>query len=92
MRYDSRVDENQSGLIQAARDMGASVLLLHRVGMGCPPDILIGYHGIDQLVEVKTVKGELSDGQAKFIREWNGRKVKVARTVHDIISIVLAMG
>jgi hypothetical protein len=91
MRYDSRVDENQSGLIQAARDMGASVLLLHRVG-NSTPDILIGYHGIDQLVEVKTVKGELSDGQAKFIREWNGRKVKVARTVHDIIGIVLAMG
>jgi hypothetical protein len=91
MRYDARVDESQPGIIDAARKLGASVALLYRAGHNIP-DILLGYRGVDQLVEIKSVKGELSDGQQEFIDTWQGRPVKVARTVHDIISIVLAMG
>jgi hypothetical protein len=91
MRYDARTDETQPGIVQAARNFGASVLLLHRLGHSAP-DILIGYHGIDQLVEVKTVKGELSDGQSEFIRDWNGRPVRVVRSVHEMLSLLLSMG
>jgi hypothetical protein len=90
MRYDSRVDENQSGLIQAARDMGASVLLLHRVGMGCP-DLLLFYHGQYMLVEVKSPGGVLNERQRDWIAHWPG-PVKVVHSSHEMISLLLSMG
>jgi hypothetical protein len=52
MRQAARVDANQSEVVDALRKIGASVQPLHMVGHGVP-DLLVGYHGQNFLLEVK---------------------------------------
>ena len=39
-----RVDNNQTQIVKALRDMGCTVEHLHAVGKGCP-DIIVGFKG-----------------------------------------------
>lgn len=48
----ARIDANQPEIVEALREAGCSVQLLHMVGKGCP-DLLVGWQGINCLVEVK---------------------------------------
>jgi hypothetical protein len=91
MRYDARVDENQPAIIEAARNFGASVTLLYRLGHNVP-DILVGYNGVDQQIEIKSAVGGLTDGQCVYFKEWQGRPVRVVRSVHEMITLLLTMG
>ena len=53
MRYARKVDANQAGIVEALRGIPeCSVLILSSVGDGCP-DLLVGYHGANLLVELK---------------------------------------
>jgi len=52
LRLRSRTDKNQGEVVKTFRALGCSVQHLHTVGKGCP-DILIGYRGINLLVEIK---------------------------------------
>ncbi len=52
MRTAAKVDRNQSEVVAALRKLGASVQSLASIGKGCP-DLLVGYHGILYLMEVK---------------------------------------
>lgn len=74
-----RPDANQGSIILALRRCGATVLDLSSVGDGCP-DLLIGYHGMDRLLEVKTAAGTTSAGQSAFARTWRGWPVSVVRS------------
>jgi len=47
-----RVDTNQAGIVQVLRQIGATVQTLAMVGRGVP-DLLVGYHGRNFLLEVK---------------------------------------
>jgi len=51
-RRAARVDDNQSEIVEALRNAGASVQSLAATGKGCP-DLLVGYRGINLLMEVK---------------------------------------
>jgi hypothetical protein len=81
MRKYGKVDANQSEIVQAARDVGASVLILSSVGNGCP-DLLIGYDGINLLIEVKDGSKppsarRLTPDQVTFFEQWEGQKCVV---------------
>ena len=54
-----KVDSNQTRVVKALRELGATVQHLHAVGKGCP-DLLVGYKGSNYLLEVKD--GEKRDG------------------------------
>ena len=44
------------------------------------------------MVEVKSEDGKCTDGQLKFHREWNGRPIRVVRTVKEAAVLVGDMG
>lgn len=90
MRRAARTDMNQPAIVGAFRDMGASVLPLHRVGEGCP-DLLVGWRGADFLVEVKN-GSKLTDPQKRFHAEWRGRPVSIVTSVDDVLRIMGARG
>lgn len=54
------------------------------------PDILGCYLGQAVAIEVKTVSGELSPRQQKFLREWGdaGGYVTVATSVPDVTALL----
>lgn len=86
-----RVDANQSAIVGALRDVGASVQHLHEVGSGCP-DLLVGFRGINVLLECKDGK-KAPSAQALTRHErgwhlhWNGQ-VAVVRSVDDALKAI----
>jgi hypothetical protein len=61
------------------RELGASVVDLGDVGHDIP-DLLVGFCDRDFLVEAKSAKGKLSDGQSTFAKEWRGQPPIVLKT------------
>ena len=81
MRRAAKVDANQRQVVEALRDEGASVQLLHAVGEGCP-DLLVGYKGLNMLLEVKDGSKppsaqKLTPPQEIWHRDWRGHRVVV---------------
>ena len=79
------------------RDCGCSVLDLAQIGGGVP-DLLVGYRGLNYLIELKSIdeKGKMSDGaQRSAVRQlawatmWRGTPVKV---VTDLLGALTAVG
>ena len=81
-----RADNNQKEIIEALRQIGASVLVLSQVGGGCP-DLLIGFRNQSILMEVKTKKGKLKPEQIEFIYRWRGNQVQIVRSVEEAIEL-----
>ena len=84
MRRAAKIDNNQTDLVRELREMGFSVLLLHRVGSGCP-DILVGRAGRNLLVEIKQGRGKLTPDEDAFLSEWRGAAI-VARTADEVLA------
>lgn len=76
MRFAGQVDENQAFIAEGLRKAGRSVRILSAAGDGIP-DLLVGYHGINYLLEVKIEKGKLTPAQKKFFDSWQGQAVVV---------------
>jgi len=74
-----RVDNNQAEIVQALRDVGASVQCIHTVGGGCP-DIIVGHRGVNLLMEIKSEKGKLNIAESEWHRNWRGH-VYIVRSV-----------
>lgn len=88
----AKVDSNQKEIVSAFREMGCTVQHLHTVGMGCP-DIVVGLHGVNLLVEIKD--GSLPPSGRKLTRDeqgwhnlWRGQ-VCVIESVADAANLVL---
>lgn len=81
-----RVDSNQKAIVTALREEGYSVQHLHSVGAGCP-DILVGYAGINVLIEIKEGDGKLTPAQVVWHADWQGQ-VSVAKNKQEAIEIV----
>ena len=91
MRRAAAIDANQTAIVAALRRAGASVELLHRVGAGCP-DLLIGIHGRNWLVELKDgakppSKRALTPDQVEWHEAWRGQVV-VVKNVREAFSAV----
>jgi len=75
MRY-AKVDANQTAVVSALRAAGASVQSLASVGKGVP-DLLIGFRGVNLLMEVKDGNKpksaqKLTEDQLKWHGQWLG--------------------
>jgi hypothetical protein len=82
-----RVDANQPAIVRALRDIGASVQHLHMVGHGCP-DILVGYNGVNYLMEIKSSeKATFTEDEYQWRAEWYGN-VFIVTSPEQAIEIV----
>lgn len=89
-----RTDTNQSNVVEALRSIGASVLILSDVGGGCP-DLLVGYRGVNFLLEVKDGNKppsarKLTEAEQAFFRDWRGT-VYIIFGAADAIEVVNVM-
>ena len=68
-----KTDANQSSIVSALRQVGASVVDLSAVGKGVP-DLLVGFRGRTYLLEVKNKAGRnrLTADQNVFMAWWRG--------------------
>lgn len=75
-----RSDPNQVDIVKALRAVGATVDVI-----GEPVDLLVGYRGVNHLLEVKRdEKAKLQPSQVAFFSEWRG-------TVHRVNSVPEAL-
>lgn len=87
----SKTDANQTEIVEALRQIGCSVQLLHMVGKGCP-DLLVGQHGLNVLIEVKDGSKppsarKLTPDQVRWHDAWRGQ-VTVVCSVDEAIQAV----
>ena len=80
-RRASKVDINQPKIVSDLRTIpGVRVTDLSKVGMGCP-DILVGYRGVNWLIEIKSEWAkegkEFTAMQERWHDEWTGQKAVV---------------
>lgn len=92
MRRAARVDGNQVVIVQAARQLGATVQHLHTVGSGCP-DLVLGFRGRNIFVEVKDPlqpprKQKLTPSEDRWHRTWGG-EVHIVWTIEDLKQVLL---
>lgn len=88
------MDANQSRIVAALRAVGATVQPLHMVGAGVP-DLLVGYHGVNYLLEVKDGEQppsarKLTAEQVEWHAAWRGN-VAVVCNIEEAITIIGAM-
>ncbi len=86
-----RVDQNQEAIVQALRDIGASVYDTHSLGNGFP-DIVVGLAGVNYLFEIKNPDRDLSRRsltlhEERFRLGWSGQ-VETIETWHDAFKIM----
>ena len=67
----------------AGRKPRATVQCLHMVGHGCP-DLLVGWHGENILMEVKMTSGDMTPDELKWHAAWQG-EVNVVRSIQDAL-------
>jgi Holliday junction resolvase len=77
MRTKGRTDDNQTAIVKALRNAGCSVAITSDVGGGFP-DLVIGAHGKNYLLEVKDgnkppSERKLTAAQNSFHGEWEGQ-------------------
>lgn len=86
----AKVDDNQGEIVDFFRSIGCSVSLMHAVGRGFP-DLIIGKHGLNILVEVKDGKKSksaqsLTPSQEIWHSEWKGQK-SVVNSIDSALSL-----
>lgn len=81
-----RADDNQAEIVAILREVGVTVQILSQVGGGCP-DLLVGWRGVNYLLEVKSARGKLSLAEAKFARAWAGQSA-IVRSPEDALKII----
>lgn len=87
----NRVDDNQRDIVKTFRDIGFSVLILSDVGKGCP-DILVGFRGMNYLVEIKDgakspSKQRLTPHEDEFHQSWRGQVI-IIRSINEVLKFV----
>ena len=88
----AKVDANHRKIVQALRDVGATVLDLAKVGNGAP-DLLVGFRGNNFLIEVKDGSAppsarKLRPNQVEFHGGWKGNTPAVALSVDDALAAI----
>ena len=89
MRWAAKVDRNQAEIVSALRQVGASVLVLSRVGQGCA-DLAAGLRGETFFLEVKTDKGKLTPREKEFMEGWRGHYA-IVRTPEEALRAIGVM-
>jgi hypothetical protein len=91
-RRAAKRDTSEKAIVAYLMAAGWSVLLL---SVKDGPDLCIGHQtaagGINLLVEVKTGKGKLRQGQKDWAKAWLGHPCYVLRTVEDAEALTRAI-
>lgn len=85
----ARTDSNQKEIVTVLRSVGATVQSLAPVGQGVP-DLLVGFRGVNYLIEVKTPTGKLNPIQTAFRANW-GAPIGVCVTQDDALQHIGAI-
>lgn len=88
-----RVDRNQAAIVKALRIFGASVTDLHALGHGVP-DLLVGFHGVNYLMEVKNPTGRgnrFTPAERVFMASWQGQ-VAVIEDIASALALLADTG
>jgi len=84
----ARADENQKTIVEHLRKHHMEVQHLHSVGKGCP-DLLVGYKGVNVLLEVKRDKTKkLTPDQVIWHHNWRGQVATVA-TSEEAYNVIM---
>ena len=86
MRRAARIDSTQREIVSDLRKLGATVQPLHTVGGGVP-DLLVGWKGLNWLVECKSKGKGLNELQKTWHADWRG-SVIVATDVETIMAVI----
>ncbi|WP_312056865.1 hypothetical protein [Acinetobacter courvalinii] len=91
MRRAAKIDANQTEIVKALRQVGASVQSLASTGKGCP-DLLVGFRGVNWLLEIKDgqkVKSarKLTPDQVEWHESWCGQ-VHVIENIDQAIKLI----
>jgi Holliday junction resolvase len=86
-----RTDENQHEIIQALQQIGCAVADTSAAGEGFP-DLVVGYHGKNYLIEVKDgnkspSRQSLTASQIRFHGRWRGQ-IAIVKSVNEAIELV----
>lgn len=83
----ARIDRTQNRVVKAFRQAGCEVLLLHRVGQGCPDAAITKHRNKIIFVEIKDIgkRDELTGQQIKFHALW---PVYIVTTPEEAIELV----
>jgi hypothetical protein len=88
-----RTDSNHTEIIKALRKIpNLSVFSTHEVGKGFP-DIVIGYKGINYLIEIKDGNKppsarKLTPDEVKFHQDWHGQ-ISIIKNLDELLEIIL---
>lgn len=85
-RYRQRKDSNQTEIVDALEAIGCDVIVMHS-----PCDLLVGYRGLNLLLEVKRDHrpSRITPAQRKWNEGWRGQRLTVT-TPQEAIEGVLA--
>ena len=87
-----RTDANQKQIVELVRMLpGASITSTHTIGKGFP-DLVIGYKGINYLIELKDgskpkSQKKLTPDEVEFHMKWNGQ-IAICENFEDILKIL----
>ena len=88
-----RTDRNHAEIINALRKIpNISVFSTHEVGKGFP-DIVIGYKGINYLIEIKDGNKppsarKLTEAELQFHSNWRGQ-IKIVNNLDEVLNLLL---
>lgn len=88
-----RTDRNHAEIINALRKIpNLSVFSTHEVGKGFP-DIVIGYKGVNYLIEIKDGNKppsarKLTDAELQFHSNWKGQ-IKIVNNLDEVLKLLL---
>jgi Holliday junction resolvase len=90
MRRRGRTDANQKEIVKTFRQLGFSVAVTSAIGCGFP-DIIIGKHGKNWLVEIKDGKRipserRLTQDEEDFAAEWRGA-MYIVESIEEVIAL-----
>ncbi len=82
-RFDAAVDHNQAAIVDALRKVGAKVEIIRK-----PLDLLVGFNRRTYILEVKQVKGRISQGHEDSIRDWPGDIPGVVLSASEALAVI----
>ena len=92
MRRAARTDANQQAVIDALRQVGATVHSLASIGNGCP-DLLVGFRERTFLMEVKDgskppSEKRLTPDQVVWHNKWTGGSLSVVYSPENALKVI----
>lgn len=84
VRHNAKRDSNEPAIVEYLRKSGCKVDRISGTGV---PDLLVGFHGHNILMEVKMPGKKLRPAQEGWHAEWTGQKV-IVESIDDAARVI----